>query len=293
MTLRSITVLIVFGAGLAEQAGLGAAANQLCFSDAGTVAIYNPNDTPAFVRVSAISRGVKLNMPTDGSQLFLGPHLTFLIRPKRARAHDDRFCLRLHSSVPLRGRTLGGTSADEYDAIWSAFAVLEDSYRRSAGGQPVRLRISESWEANGRVPDRNTVEINLGLVRALGTGDELAYGVAHEFGHIDQKRSESFRYDNQEDVDADAWAVNLMASAGFDPAAAKTAFRKLKSGIETNVRLPPHLSALFEQRFSAIKEQIGSQRKAAPQLMPGPPWSTECVCGTGPASAGAGWRLRR
>ena len=136
---------------------------------------------------------------------------------------------------------------------------LDSVVSRLLNGEPrlreqLRIYLSRYSQSNALCFADGTIFINAGLLATLESEAELAFVIAHEIGHFaeqhnlkDYKRARNIiknqtSYNRQEDrflqlrfsreseLDADGWAVQLMAGAGYEPGAAITALEKLKSG---------------------------------------------------------------
>ncbi len=240
--------------------------NAFCLSDvafsgleSARVVIYNGNDSAALVRIQAWAgtRRVKLNVGAEGSQVFLGAFQTLVVQLMPRRINAEHACIRINASVPLHAGVLGhDVNGSDFDRVWSTFAVVARAYEDVPRTKPVALTVTRASEANARAVDRNTVEVNAGLARRLSVPDELAFAVAHELGHIFQHRSNVFRYYDQQELDADAWALRLMVRAGYDPRAAGPALNKLRAGIEAATQLPAYWRGVFEERSRVIQREM-------------------------------------
>ena len=220
---------------------------QWCFltSPSEQIGVYNPTPTNAVVTMTGSMRRRTVN---------IGPYET--VRLPATSSHYP-VCRCVSSAHPMRAAVLGRSARrDAADRIWTTHVQIAQAFEVRTKIVRIALRIGEGPEANARVVDNTTMEVNLALAARLHSDDELAFAIAHEFGHVYQRRTRQFRFREHPETDADAWAVRLMHEACYEPAAAIRALDSLQANIEMTSRIPTILLDLFARRKSGIAEEM-------------------------------------
>jgi hypothetical protein len=119
--------------------------------------------------------------------------------------------------------------ASQWDRIWLVFSRVLNGAREFIGPEDVELRISYERNINAFAADGKLIQINIAIAELISDSDsELAFVVAHEMGHIYQRRTglRDFDVENAE-FDADIWGVLFAMAGGYDPYAAAGTLGKL------------------------------------------------------------------
>jgi Zn-dependent protease with chaperone function len=118
----------------------------------------------------------------------------------------------------------------------------------------IKIFLTRFTESNAFCFPDGSIFINVGLVASMQNETELAFILAHEIGHyaeqhnvkdvkrlaqiekeefgFSSRRSTAYRtlkFSRESEFDADAWAVQLLAQAGYDATQASPALARLKS----------------------------------------------------------------
>lgn len=180
-----------------------------------------------------------------------GGHVSFVV-PERFAGVDSNFegtlelsgsnlnppdflawAVRGDSSGVLSTLPSGGYKwpSNRWDDIWLAYLTVLQTAQRldpAFSSAPIELVVSSAPEVNAFARNGNIVQINLALAELISDSpSELAFGVAHELGHIYQQRSGQQLFSSNREDDADVWGLLLSLAAGYDPYAAAGTLSKM------------------------------------------------------------------
>ncbi len=184
----------------------------------------------------AFNLGVELpGLPND----FSGSVLVSAEEPKdwfvAWAVYDDGS--RVNSSLPAGGFS---RPVAHRELVWKIYALIYEAAKSYIGSDPVELSIPLGNEVNAFAANGNEVGITMGLAQLLGDSpDEIAFALAHEFGHIVQQRNGGSRtYNQNAERDADIWGTLIALEAGFGPYAMSGVLAKLSMVTGTAGFLP-------------------------------------------------------
>ena len=89
-----------------------------------------------------------------------------------------------------------------------------------------QLRFEEMHLPNAFVEQNETIVLSNQLLNLTNTTDEIAFIVAHEMGHIAFGHNHE-SHSIEHEIEADGFALAIMNSSNFDPAAASHIVRKV------------------------------------------------------------------
>ncbi len=119
------------------------------------------------------------------------------------------------------------------DRLWDVFLRLvraTKSIDSAAFSSPVSFQIKDDAVINAYATgDGRSILVNTALAELLGDSDsELAFVIAHEFGHIYQTRTGRREFSLNPELDADALGLLFSLVAGYDPYASAGVFGRLQ-----------------------------------------------------------------
>jgi hypothetical protein len=119
----------------------------------------------------------------------------------------------------------------QFDNVSLAFRRIITSAQRSFPDldlDGIGLRLSYERAIDARALNGNEIRINYALAELINDSPgELAFIVGHQVGHILQQRGGALVFNEDPEVDADAWGALLALTAGYDPYGAAGALARL------------------------------------------------------------------
>ncbi len=124
---------------------------------------------------------------------------------------------------------------------------------------PVQFQILYDREVNAYASGGEEVAVTMGLSELISDSpSELAWALAHEFGHIYQQRNGGMlKYHPNREFDADIWGFFISLIAGYDPYAAAGTLAKLAMATGE-----AGLTTQFEQQNAADAHKSFNERLA-------------------------------
>lgn len=121
------------------------------------------------------------------------------------------------SSLPSGAYGRPASHRDRIEQIYSRLmevGTLLEMFK----GTP-QLSVTTGEEVNAFVENGANVTVSLGLAQVMSESDnELAFVLAHQFGHIFQQQNSNFLlWDDDPEKDANMWAIYFTFFAGYDP----------------------------------------------------------------------------
>ncbi len=142
-----------------------------------------------------------------------------------------------------------------HDRIQLAYWKVINAMRAATAGMPgldpfsplVRLVFDPSSTINASASSDNTLTVSYALSELISDSpSEMGFVIGHELGHIIQFRKGVTTFNQNPELDADAWGMLFNLMAGFDPYAGAGALAKLSMASGTAGLVDQQLAEHFD-----------------------------------------------